>query len=268
MHTFLANVLSKATAGSMLVALLVLALPAQVSAAGCQFVLGFQTLHDLAPDDVGDCIEDQSFVTNGDAQQRTTKGVMVWRKADNWTAFTNGYQTWLNGPDGLAPRLNTERFEWEADYNTFLLPQLSDLPAGFKIVDGQPTFSKLKPSSVIPVVQARDFILTTVDPKAPIALYATIGMQAASADAAHLGLLSITSVLLTPETFPNISVSSQPSPGIGDESVLLPMTFSSNGAKLNAAFVSARRGPVLYAQLGIGTDPVQTTEDIARKSMR
>ncbi len=27
---------------------------------------------------------------------------MAWRKADNWTAFTNGYKTWLNGPNGLV----------------------------------------------------------------------------------------------------------------------------------------------------------------------
>lgn len=33
----------------------------------------------------------------------------------NWTAFTNGYQTWLNGPTGLAMRLNTQRFRWEAN---------------------------------------------------------------------------------------------------------------------------------------------------------
>ena len=38
------------------------------------------------------------------------------RKADNWTAFTDGYRTWINGPNGLEQRLNTERFEWEYDY--------------------------------------------------------------------------------------------------------------------------------------------------------
>jgi len=39
---------------------------------------------------------------------------MAWRKADNWTAFTNGYLTWINGPTGLVNRLNTDRFSWEA----------------------------------------------------------------------------------------------------------------------------------------------------------
>jgi len=63
--------------------------------AGCQFVLGFKTLHDLDSADIGDCQDNQAFAANGDAQQHTAKGLMAWRKADNWTAFTNGYMTWL-----------------------------------------------------------------------------------------------------------------------------------------------------------------------------
>lgn len=82
--------------------------------AGCQFILGFKALHDLDPGDVGDCIDNQSFVSNGDAIQHTTRGLMVWRKTDNWTAFTNGYMTWINGLNGLQSRLNAERFPWEA----------------------------------------------------------------------------------------------------------------------------------------------------------
>jgi len=42
---------------------------------------------------------------------------MAWRKTDNWSAFTNGYQTWLNGPHGLVQWLNTERFSWETNGN-------------------------------------------------------------------------------------------------------------------------------------------------------
>jgi len=38
---------------------------------------------------------------------------MVWRKADNWTAFTSGSITWVNGPYGVEERRNEERFEWE-----------------------------------------------------------------------------------------------------------------------------------------------------------
>jgi len=55
---------------------------------------------------------------NGDALQLTTTGgMLVWRKADNWTAFTDGYRSWINGPNGLQERLNTQRFSWEANPN-------------------------------------------------------------------------------------------------------------------------------------------------------
>ena len=90
-----------------------LAAPAAAQQASCQFVLGFKTLHDLDPGDIGNCVDDQVYVSNGDAQQHTQRGLMVWRKADNWTAFTDGYRTWINGPDGLEGRLNTARFPWE-----------------------------------------------------------------------------------------------------------------------------------------------------------
>src|SRR6185312_14551414 len=65
------------------------------STAPCQFVLGFKTLHDLDATDVGDCLDNQTTVASGDAQQHTNKGLLVWRHADNWTAFTDGYRTWI-----------------------------------------------------------------------------------------------------------------------------------------------------------------------------
>ncbi len=98
-----------------------LLVPAYASAAGCRFVLGFATLKALideaeGPETVGECLEDERFnPANGDSLQRTTGGLMVWRKHDNWTAFTDGYRTWINGPNGLQKRLNTERFDWETE---------------------------------------------------------------------------------------------------------------------------------------------------------
>ncbi len=83
----------------------------------CQFILGFATLEAMIPTQVGQCLNDQTFAGNGDATQNTTGGVLVWRKADNWTAFTDGYHTWINGPYGLAERLNTQRYSWEANPN-------------------------------------------------------------------------------------------------------------------------------------------------------
>ncbi len=84
------------------------------AAADCQFVLGFQALHAMIPDTVGDCVEnEQHHPGEGVTLQRTTNGLLVWQKATNHTAFTDGYHTWVVGPDGLQQRLNTERFDWE-----------------------------------------------------------------------------------------------------------------------------------------------------------
>ena len=91
--------------------------PSSPLRADCQFVLGFKTLRDLIGHEiVGECLENEHYNATGDSVQQTTGGLLVWRKADNWTAFTDGYRTWINGPNGLEQRLNTERFEWEPDY--------------------------------------------------------------------------------------------------------------------------------------------------------
>lgn len=86
-------------------------------AADCQFILGFATLRDLIGHEiVGECLENQRYAANGNAEQQTTGGLLVWRKADNWTAFTDGHRTWIAGPNGLQQRLNWQRFPWEPDY--------------------------------------------------------------------------------------------------------------------------------------------------------
>lgn len=64
---------------------------------------------------VGDCLEDEATGENGDRRQRTTKGELVWRYSDGRGVFTNGYETWLDGLDGVAKRLNADRFPWERD---------------------------------------------------------------------------------------------------------------------------------------------------------
>ena len=87
------------------------------STSHCEFVLGFKTLRDLIGHDVvGECLENQRYNAIGNSEQQTTSGLLVWRKADNWTAFTDGHRTWISGPNGLEQRLNTERFAWEPDY--------------------------------------------------------------------------------------------------------------------------------------------------------
>ncbi|HEX9017146.1 MAG TPA: hypothetical protein VF960_14215, partial [Chloroflexota bacterium] len=70
-------------------------------------------LASMIPDVVGQPLENERHEPNGDSMQKTTTGLMVWRKADNSTLFTNGYVTWIYGPYGLQSRLNTDRFDWE-----------------------------------------------------------------------------------------------------------------------------------------------------------
>ena len=101
---------------AMVLALVVVVVPAaSVHSAECFFDSGFKTLHDLIPDIVGSCTTNEMHnPENGDGLQLTTGGLLVWRKVDNWTAFTNGVTTWINGPFGLQSRPNGERFPWEA----------------------------------------------------------------------------------------------------------------------------------------------------------
>jgi hypothetical protein len=81
--------------------------------------MGFQDLHELIPNVVGNCLADEHYrPSNGNGLQETTGpngkgGLLVWRKADNVTAFTDGGHTWLLGPFGLQVRSNTARFPWE-----------------------------------------------------------------------------------------------------------------------------------------------------------
>jgi hypothetical protein len=93
---------------------------AHAQVAPCRFQLGFADLARLlGPERAGVCREDQRVNPNGDGEQATSTGMLVWRKADNWTAFTDGYRTWLNGPNGLEDRLNTQRLPWEPDAGAF-----------------------------------------------------------------------------------------------------------------------------------------------------
>lgn len=100
-------------------------LPAAYAAGPCRFVLGFAAFHDSIPATVGDCADDERHnPADGDALQYTTTGMLVWRKADNLTAFTDGTRSWIAGPHGIQERLNGQRFSWEAN------------PDGLPLADG------------------------------------------------------------------------------------------------------------------------------------
>ena len=62
------------------------------AAADCQFVLGFQALHAMIPDTVGDCVEnEQHHPGEGVTHQRTTNGPAGLGESDQ----PHGFQRWL-----------------------------------------------------------------------------------------------------------------------------------------------------------------------------
>ena len=104
--------------------------PTAQAQGACRFVLGFATLATtVGSGTVGQCLENQQTnLQNGDAYQRAAGGLLVWRKADNWTAFTDGFRTWVNGPRGLQQRLNTQRYSWEGDVGAAGTSVITDAP--------------------------------------------------------------------------------------------------------------------------------------------
>lgn len=109
----------------------------------CQFTLGFKALRDLLGHyAVGECWENAHYNANGDAEQRTSGGMLVWRKADNLTAFTDGARTWINGPNGIEGRINWQRFPWEPDYRPEIAATPIPLPP--RAYDFRPAFALLR----------------------------------------------------------------------------------------------------------------------------
>ena len=113
------------------------------AATPCEFRLGFKALQELIPVQVGACLEPEGHnPESGDGIQRTTAhhgkgGLLVWRKRDNWTAFTDGNRTWVNGPTGVQQRSNNECFWWETCPG---MPTIATVPAGTEeIVRGDPS---------------------------------------------------------------------------------------------------------------------------------
>jgi hypothetical protein len=99
---------------ALVIALLCTAVPAPARAAGCQGDPGFQLLQALLPDVVGDCTGfAYANPLTGDTIQPTTRGTLVRPRGDGWPTFTDGQQTWIDGPAGLAVRPSTARFPWE-----------------------------------------------------------------------------------------------------------------------------------------------------------
>jgi hypothetical protein len=140
--------------GAMVVPMLVATpAPAEAQPATCGFTLGFQTIHNMIPEIVGACRENEWHnAFNGDGLQQTTGGLLVWRKSDNWTAFTNGSSTWINGPFGLQARANTERFPWEG---TAAVPAPPPVPPESALVGPEPAPTATPVPAAAPAITLR-----------------------------------------------------------------------------------------------------------------
>jgi phosphohistidine phosphatase SixA len=96
--------------------------PAPVAAASpspisCEILLGFATLRDMVGEAVvGQCQEaERQIPSNGNAEQRTTNGLFVYRALDQHVLFVGATQTWINRGGNVVTRPNNVRLEWEGD---------------------------------------------------------------------------------------------------------------------------------------------------------
>jgi len=65
---------------------------------------------------VGDCSENERQIPgNGNAEQRTTNGLLVYRAVDQRVLFIGANQTWINRDGQAVTRPNNQRLEWEGD---------------------------------------------------------------------------------------------------------------------------------------------------------
>ncbi|MCL6647831.1 MAG: hypothetical protein K6U89_05810 [Chloroflexi bacterium] len=91
----LAVVLSAATFTAFTLA------PVANAQAACQYVLGFAEFQGAIPTVVGQCAGPVVHNAQGDGYQLTANGVLVWRKATNFTGFSDGSNIWYATPTGV-----------------------------------------------------------------------------------------------------------------------------------------------------------------------
>lgn len=85
----------------------------------CAFAPRFVGLRETIPDVVGTCLTDVRYDSvSGDAAQLTSNGILLWRRADDSTLFSDGLSVWLDDPakpaphplaEALLPRIGTGR---------------------------------------------------------------------------------------------------------------------------------------------------------------
>lgn len=181
---------------------------------GCRYILGFAAFAAQVPQVAGQCLDnEQHDPTTGDALQHTSQGLLVWRKADNAIAFTDGSQTWVAGILGIEQRPNSERFIWEAN------------------LDHLPLAPEAAPGSALGVGSAAPHLATALPianraawKGAQLALQAgtTVALAVPAPAAADLGIL------------PTISTGGLPAPAVallpdGDSTLTLAIPPAASG---------------------------------------
>ena len=83
----------------------------------CQIVFGFAEMRDrVGAAVVGACHENERPIPgNGNIEQRTANGMLVFRALDQRLLFVGASQTWINRDGALVTRPNEQRLEWEGD---------------------------------------------------------------------------------------------------------------------------------------------------------
>ena len=153
-------------------------IPIGDGAPSCQFQFGVGQLAALIPGQVGYCLDNETNdPAHGDDLQHTSTGLLVWRKADNVSAFTNGQWTWLLGPDGLEQRPNDQRFAWEANPQKLAIAaSTGPLLPGHRIVAyyGNPLVPAMgvlgqgTPDQMLARLQQQAAAYAAADPKTPV----------------------------------------------------------------------------------------------------
>lgn len=146
------------------------AIAAAPEPAGCAFQNAFASLrYLLGPEWVGDCLDDERDADNGEVVQRTTGGILVWRRAIGSAAFSDGQDTWANGPRGVQKRLNNERFAWELPAATPILPaQRVVTYYGNPLSPAMGILGELPADEMIWYLQQEIRAYATADPKRPV----------------------------------------------------------------------------------------------------
>jgi len=113
-------------------------------AAQCEIRPRFRVLAEALPELIGNCVASEALNgETGDIEQPVDGGVLVLRSADNTPVFTDGWQTWVAGPNGIETRLNSERLAWEPGEASLAVAAVADEVA---VVQDSASFLSIRPA--------------------------------------------------------------------------------------------------------------------------